>query len=34
MKKAGFLHIEERAIMSNITATGGYHVGKTLDRKL
>jgi hypothetical protein len=34
VEKAGFMHIEEKAIMSNITAIGDYHVSKILDRKL
>jgi hypothetical protein len=28
VEKAEFLHIEEKTIMSNITANGDYHVSK------
>jgi hypothetical protein len=34
VEKAEFLHIEEKAFMSNITAVGDYHVRKSLERKL
>ena len=33
-EKPVFLHFEEKAIMSNITAAGDYHISNVLDRKL